>query len=76
MRTDVTILQKHASDFWLARDAIALTVALNLILVNNLTIGHAGWFRLLKSRFSCRSRSQRHGRKNGFDRPRIIITGT
>lgn len=39
MRADVTILQKHASDFWLARGAIALTAALNLFLVNNLTIG-------------------------------------
>lgn len=39
MRADVTILQKHASDFWLARGAIALTAALNLFLVNNLTLG-------------------------------------
>lgn len=39
MRANVTILQKHASDFWLARGAIALTAALNLVLVNNVTIG-------------------------------------
>jgi hypothetical protein len=39
MRSDVITLQKHASDFWLARGAIVLTAALNLFLVNNLTLG-------------------------------------
>ena len=31
------VLQSHASDFWLARGAIALTAVLNLALVNKLT---------------------------------------
>jgi hypothetical protein len=39
MRPDVITLQEHASDFWLARGAIALTAALNLFLVNKLTLG-------------------------------------
>lgn len=37
MTTAKQVLQKHASDFWLARGAIALTAILNLALVNKLT---------------------------------------
>ncbi len=39
MGPSVTILQKHASAFWLARGAIVLTAALNLVLMDNLTLG-------------------------------------
>ena len=38
MQPDRLTLQTHAIDFWLARGAIALTAALNLFLVNRLSI--------------------------------------
>lgn len=43
MSADLKIIKAHAYDFWFARIAIALVAVLQLLLVNNLTLGPR-WF--------------------------------